>query len=380
MTAWRLEGDSVYLSDVCGHRYAMATPSILGGPAAWRGRDLLRQRDWIRPLSLAALDELDAAIATLRHRSTKLEGLNRSDFAFATLADELAATANELENGRGVVKLTGVPVERYDDTDLRRLFWGIGLNLGTPVYQNAHGEVMGLICDEGAEVGAKRGQMVDKDGGAFLSSRARAQSTQLLRWHTDRTDVVGLLCAGEAAEGGTSRVASAVAIHDEMVRRRPDLAAVLYDSIVRSRLGEEAGGVDETYALPVFGVHQGRFSSHYSRTYVEAAQNLSGVPTMRDDQWAALDLLAELGEELCFEMELKKGDIQLLNNHVIYHARGAFRDDPATGQIRRLYRLWLAMPNSRELPPGYDVLFGSRDAGAVRGGILQADNGRRAPA
>ncbi len=308
-----------------------------------------------------------------------MEDLTRSEFSFDHLAAELAEAADELENGRGVVKLTGVPVERYDDTDLRRLFWGVGLNLGTPVYQNAHGELMGLICDEGAGVGARRGQMVDKDGAAFLSSRARAQSTQLLRWHTDRTDVVGLLCAGQAAEGGTSRVASAVAIHDEMVRRRPDLAAVLYDDIVRSRLGEEAGGVDATYALPVFGVHHGRFSSHYSRTYVEAAQNLDGVPAMRDDQWAALDLLADLGEELCFEMELNKGDIQFLNNHVIYHARGAFRDDPATGRIRRLYRLWLAMPNSRELPPGYDILFGSRDAGAIRGGILQAENGRRTP-
>ncbi|MEM7120510.1 MAG: TauD/TfdA family dioxygenase [Pseudomonadota bacterium] len=357
----------------------MATPSILGGPAAWHGRDLMLERDWIRPLSPVALSELDDAVTALHRRPAVLQDLKRGDFAFTRLAIELAEAADELENGRGVVKLTGVPVERYDDADLRRLFWGLGLNLGTPVYQNAHGEVMGLICDEGAEVGAKRGQMVDRDGGTFLSSRARAQSTQLLRWHTDRTDVVGLLCAGEAAEGGTSRVASAVAIHDEMVRRRPDLAAVLYDDIMRSRLGEEAGGVDATYALPVFGVHEGRFSSHYSRTYVEAAQNLAGVPTMRDDQWAALDLLAELGEEMCFEMELKKGDIQFLNNHVIYHARGAFRDDPAAGQIRRLYRLWLAMPNSRELPPGYDVLFGSREAGAIRGGILQADDGRRAP-
>ncbi len=164
-----------------------------------------------------------------------------------------------------------------------------------------------------------------------------------------------------------------------MVRRRPDLAAVLYDDIVRSRLGEEEGGVDATYALPVFGVHDGKFSSHYSRTYIEAAQKLADVAPMRDDQWAALDLLAELGDELCFEMALEEGDIQFLNNHVIYHARGPFRDDPAAGKIRRLYRLWLAMPNSRALPPGYDVLFGSRDAGALRGGIRQADDGRRAP-
>jgi Taurine catabolism dioxygenase TauD, TfdA family len=357
----------------------MTTPNILGGPAAWRGSDLLAQRDWIRPLSQAAIDELDAAVTGLRGRDMPWDAVTRRDFPLDRLASELAEAAEELENGRGVVKLTGVPVDRYDDADLRRLFWGIGLYLGTPVYQSARGELMGLICDEGSEVGQIRGQLVDKNGQAFLSSRARAQSTQLLRWHTDRTDVVGLLCAGVAAQGGISRVASAVAIHDEMVRRRPDLAAALYGGIVRSRLGEEAGGGEATYDLPVFTVHNGRFASHYSRTYVEAAQKLPGVTPMSGDQWAALDLLAELGDELCFEMELDKGDIQLLNNHMIYHARGEFRDDPASGRIRRLYRLWLAMPNSRELPEAFEALFGTTRGGAVRGGILQAEDGRRTP-
>jgi hypothetical protein len=305
--------------------------------------------------------------------------MTRRDFPLDVLAHELVGAADELENGRGVVKLTGVPVDRYNDTDLRRLFWGIGLYLGTPVYQSAKGELMGLICDEGAQVGQTRGQMVDENGQAFLSSRARAQSTQLLRWHTDRTDVVGLLCTGEAAEGGTSRVTSAVAIHDEMVRRRPDLAALLYGDITRSRLGEESGGGETTYDLPVFTRHDGKFATHYSRTYVEAAQKLPGVTPMSDEQWAALDLLAELGDELCFEMDLNKGDIQLLNNHVVYHARGEFRDDPATGRIRRLYRLWLSMPNSRNLPESFEVLFGPTEGGVVRGGILQPEDGRRTP-
>jgi len=357
----------------------MTTPHILGGPAAWRGSDLLAQRDWIRPLSEAAIAELDRVVVTLRERAIPYQDVTRSDVAFDHMARELAIAAEELENGRGVVKLTGVPVDRYDDQDLRRLFWSIGLGLGTPVYQSARGELMGLICDEGTEVGKTRGQMVDKSGQAFLSSRARAQSTQLLRWHTDRTDVVGLLCAGVAAEGGISRVASAVAIHDEMVRRRPDLAAVLYGNITRSRLGEESGGGETTYDLPVFTVRDGKFASHYSRTYVEAAQNLPGVTPMTEQQWAALDLLAELGDELCFEMELNKGDIQLLNNHMIYHARGEFRDDPATGRIRRLYRLWLAMPNSRDLPDAFEVLFGPTIGGVTRGGILQPEDGSRTP-
>jgi len=36
-----------------------------------------------------------------------------------------------------------------------------------------------------------------------------------------------------------------------------------------------------------------------------------------------------------------------------------------------LYRLWLSMPNSRALPSGFEVLWGSIEAGALRGGIDQ---------
>jgi hypothetical protein len=54
------------------------------------------------------------------------------------------------------------------------------------------------------------GQLQNQDGSSFLSSYARAVSNGVLRFHTDRTDVVGLLCVGQAREGGLSKVASTV--------------------------------------------------------------------------------------------------------------------------------------------------------------------------
>jgi hypothetical protein len=72
-------------------------------------------------------------------------------------------------------------------------------------------------------------------------------------------------------------------------------------------------------------------------------------------------------------MEMRAGDLQLLNNHVVYHARSTYEDDPAPGRDRFLMRLWLSMPNSRALPPGYEALWGSIEPGALRGGIAQPD-------
>ncbi|MBM3584150.1 MAG: hypothetical protein FJX36_06875 [Alphaproteobacteria bacterium] len=87
-------------------------------------------------------------------------------------------------------------------------------------------------------------------------------------------------------------------VHKVMLERRPDLAALLYQPIWRSRLGEERSGETMIYPLPVFGVRDGCFTSHYSRTYVEAAQMLPDAARMADAQWEALDLLAALCDEL----------------------------------------------------------------------------------
>ena len=342
------------------------------GPAAWHGRDMARSTDWIRPISAAAVTELDAALAAVNARGLAWRDIRREDFPLRGFAAELAAVAHELEHGRGLVLLRGLPVERYSEDELRQLYWGIGTHLGEPRYQNAHGELIGEVRDELRVYGAVNQPGVAQPQGAPVTSRYKARSSGPLRFHTDRADVVALLCVRQARAGGVSKIVSSVAINNAILERRPDLHALLHQDYYRTREGEERGGDRSWYALPVFGVRAGRFTSQYSRTFVEAAQRIAGIPRMTAAQDEALDLLADVAEELCFEMELRAGDIQLLNNHVTYHARTAFVDDESSGRDRLLYRLWLSMPNSRALPPGFDVLWGSIEPGAPRGGIAQS--------
>ena len=351
----------------------MSTISVkpLTGPSAWHGRDLARSTDWIRPISAAAVAELDAALASVKARGLAWADIRREDFPLSGFGAELAAVAHELEHGPGLVLLRGLPVARYTEDELRQLYWGIGAHLGTPRYQNAHGELIGEVRDELRVYGAVNQPDVEQKTGAPVTSRYKARSSGPLRFHTDRADVVGLLCVRQARSGGVSKIVSSVAINNAILERRPDLHALLHQDYYRTREGEERGGDRRWYALPVFGVRDGRLTSQYSRTFVEAAQRIPEIPRMTAAQDEALDLLAEMAEELCFEMELRPGDIQLLNNHVTYHARTAFEDDEAAGRDRLLYRLWLSMPNSRALPPGFEVLWGSIEPGALRGGIAQ---------
>jgi hypothetical protein len=329
-------------------------------------------RRWLRDFPAEAVPEIDAALEGVRRRGLAWQEIRREDFPLPTLQPLLDDIADELEHGCGMVKLRGFPVARYDEEALRQIYFGLGTRLGTPVFQNRRGELMRAIRDEGGDVGQRYGQIEGKgDGRPFLSSYARTLTNGALRFHTDRTDVVALLCVRQARAGGISKICSSAAVHNAFLERRPDLLEVLYRDVWRSRLGEESDKAETVYPLPIFGVRDGRFTSHYSLTYIEAAELVPGVPKLTAAQREAIDMLMALAEELCFEMTLEPGDIQFLNSHVTYHGRTPFEDDRASGQDRLLLRLWLTMPNNRALPAGHEVLWGSVEAGGRRGGIGQ---------
>jgi Taurine catabolism dioxygenase TauD, TfdA family len=345
----------------------LGTP--IRGPMVWRGEDLARTTDWVRSLDPVEVDELDAALRAVQRRGLGWSRLTRHDFPIPRLARSLAEVSRELEDGRGLVLLRRVPVERYSEDELRIVYWGLGLHLGTPRYQNAQGELIGDVRDENRLYGMVR-EVDPARAGEARTSRNKARSAGPLRFHTDRTDVVTLLCVRPAARGGLSKVVSAPAVHNAILERRPDLHAQLCAPYHHSREGE-AGGRQRSYPMPIFGMRDGRFTSQYSRTFVENAQGLPGVPPLTAAQNEALDLWAEVCEELCYGMEMRAGDLQLLNNHVVYHARTTYEDDPRPDHDRFLMRLWLSMPNSRALPEGFEALWGSIEAGALRGGITQ---------
>ena len=332
------------------------------GPFAWHGEELERTDAWIHALSAPEIAEIEGAVREAKGRGKTLEEIAAGDFPLTTLSRTLRGIADELERGRGIKLLRGLPVDRWSEAETQLAIWGIGAHLGTAVSQSKNGEFLGRVTDVGVRLG---------------TATARGyRSNEHLRFHTDRCDVVALLCVRAARTGGLSRVVSSVAIHNEMLKRRPDLAEVLYRDFYHSRQGEEVAGEGKWFANPVFGVAEERFTSQYSRSFVESAQRFPEVPRLSAEQLEAIDLLAALGEELCHAMELRAGDLQLLNNHVTYHSRTGYEDWPEPERKRLLYRLWLSVPNSRALPKGYEVLWDRIEPGALRGGVPPA-SGRR---
>jgi len=132
----------------------------LTGPSVWKGDEIKNSRRWIRDLTPKHVEALDAALAAARGK--QWPEITRADFPLHALDDLLDDIRNELESGCGIMKLRGFPVANYSEDDLRKLYFGLGTHIGTPVYQNRSGELMRAIRDEGAHVGRTYGQTRDQ--------------------------------------------------------------------------------------------------------------------------------------------------------------------------------------------------------------------------
>jgi len=53
---------------------------------------------------------------------------------------------------------------------------------------------------------------------------------------------------------------------------------------------------------------------------------------------------------LMLSMDFQEGDVQLINNHILLHAREAYVDHPEPGRERHLLRMWIAVADERRRP------------------------------
>ena len=165
----------------------------------WSGaaRTSTENTDWIRPLSAAALAEIDAALRSVQRRGLQWRAVAKDDFPLPGLLRRAPARPTASSSGGAASRsCAGSPSSATATTSCGRIWSGIGAHLGAAVHQNAHGELIGEVRDEVRLYGEVVQPAVDKSHG--VTSRAKARSNGPLRWHTDRCDVVGLLCVRSA--------------------------------------------------------------------------------------------------------------------------------------------------------------------------------------
>lgn len=336
-------------------------------PAAWRSGDITRDTGWRYDLSGTEIKELDLAMRSTVAAGLEIIDIDRNSFHLPTFADRLQALCREVMDGRGFTQIRGIPVGDYTKEEAARIFFGIGAHIGSLRSQNAEGHVLGHVCDLGHDY---------MNDGNLRGYRAGGP----LKFHTDSVDLVALMCLRAAMEGGDSKLVSAATIHNEMLKRRPDLVPELYRPIHRDRRGEIPEGKDPWWIMPVFQWYNDNIYSHFSEVYVRSVERFAEVPRFTEAQSETFSLIAEIAEDPQNHIAIpfEPGDIQLVNNHTMLHGRYDYRDWDDPEMRRYLLRLWICPPNGRPLPPAYAERYGSIEIGD-RGGIVCPGTEFKAP-
>ncbi|MGH6619515.1 MAG: TauD/TfdA family dioxygenase [Alphaproteobacteria bacterium] len=296
------------------------------GSSAWKSRDLGAARSWVRSLTPRMAAEIEAAVRAVKAAGIPFNEIARADFPLRETADLLAESYDDLNAGRGFAVIGGFPAGRFGYDESLLAYGGLAAYLGRIVVQNYEGQLAVDVIDKGIPYDHK--------------SRGYS-SNKLLPFHTDGADYAGLLCLGEAAEGGLSLIASAAAIYNEILRTRPDHMETLLRGFYHHRRGQHDPGENplSPERVPVFSFRNGLLHCCYNRNPIEWAQK-EGV-ALSAAEVEALDHLDSLcaRPEYQLSMGLRKGDLQFINNYLILHSRTEYRDD-ATHR-RHLVRLWM---------------------------------------
>lgn len=303
--------------------------SPVGGPAAWHGPEMARRDDWIVVLSDA--DAAEIASAVERCRDTPLESIGREDFLLPNLSPRVREWADELQDGRGFLLLRGLPVERWGEERSSVAFWGLGHHLGLPGGQNPQEELLGHVRN------------YDEDAESPYVRKYRTAAN--IAYHCDLADVVGLLCLKTARRGGASRIASSVAAFDELLARRPDLVPRLFEPFLLDTRDEARNESMPWVPVQPCCFADGRLRTFYHSDYFRSVQRHAAAPRFTAAEKELLDLYEEIAmsPDFYLDMNFEPGDVQLISNHTILHARTGYEDWPEPERRRHLLRLWLSL-------------------------------------
>ncbi|PXW25713.1 TauD/TfdA family dioxygenase [Paraburkholderia caballeronis] len=311
-------------------------------PHAWRRADLLDHDRWKRRITAAEQREVIAALRHAQAANVPMLHWQTDDFPLDTLRGTLDEIASEVRDGAGLVLLQGLDIAGLTDEEVCMIYWGLGVYLGEPLGQNPKGDLLGHVFDQGREYGK-----IDVRG---------YETSAYLPYHTDRAELLGLMCLRQGLAGGLSSYVSAAQIYNIILAEHPEYLGLLYNGFYYIRREEALSGNGvSAQPLPVFGHQDGVVRCRYIRNQINAGADKRGIPLTPLER-EALDYLDSLTQrdDLRLDFMMAPGEIAFCNNLTTLHSRTSFVNGPEHQQQRHMLRLWLRFAN----PWPISALFG----------------------
>ena len=306
--------------------------SPVEGQDVWHGPAISKESDWIYHLGDADIKELRQALSQAVGSGKPMFDWVQSDFPLSNLKQKIEQWMEELNHGRGFKLLKGFPVMAHTKDECAKVYWGLGLYMGTTVSQNADGDLLTDIRDTG---------IAPEPGVRLYKTRAEQD------FHIDGSDVVGLFCLRPGKSGGISQIVSSSAIYNEVMRREPELIPVLYDRFPFDNHGQEKPGENPWFEMPICRMEEGRLRTFFIPWYIRGSQRFEKAPRLTSQQERCVELYESIANDPAFHLNIdfEPGDMQFLKNTAILHKRTEYEDWEDEDAKRHLLRLWLTAYN-----------------------------------
>ncbi|KAF2203003.1 Clavaminate synthase-like protein [Delitschia confertaspora ATCC 74209] len=298
-------------------------------PWVWTGSRFSDESSYVVQLQRSDILEIETALAFFKNTTDgSPANVSRATFPLPNLHGALERIAMNIHSGFGFNVIRGLDPKRYSSLDNVLIYLGITSYVAEKRgVQDSSGNMLIHVKDLGRVI---------PDSELRQSPYARNAQP----FHNDVCDILAMYVQEQAAEGGESYLASAAQIYNDIAAKRPDVIHVLADdSWIFDK--HKTPAYWNTRAL-LFNFDDKSPAFCFSRrpiTGSPTSPRSPGVPPMTEIQAEALDMVHFTGVKHQLSMRLQRGDIQLINNLAVFHARNGFRD--STAQRRHILRLWL---------------------------------------
>ena len=298
---------------------------------AWLSVDV-DPRSAIITLDDNAMEETRQIVTQVQNNPLPLYLRSPDQFDMPEWRRTMSAAREMLNSGLGFTIIDRLPMDNFDEEDMKTVFWVVGQVIGRTVAQKWDGTMLYDVSDTGQP----------------FSYGVRGSYTNVeLVFHTDNAfgaappEYVGLLCKYPALRGGISRFCSLYSVHNVMLRDHPQLLERLYRPMYFDRQAEHGPDRPKTAFAPFFAFDGKKLTARANVSLVRKGHDLAGVD-MDSELTDAIDAVQAVGNrsELWLELPIERGQLQYLNNIELGHYRSHFEDHPEPAKKRQLFRTW----------------------------------------
>lgn len=221
----------------------------------------------------------------------------------------------------------------HTDDELRELGRAVSTAVGTLLTQDAAGSLERDVFDRGGASGPKR----------------YSSSNQSAPMHTDGMHVpdqhvpeyFSLTCIHQAASGGELSFVHLADVLDAFGDVDRAFRVLSREYWFHTK-GVDPRGRDSVCRRVLEVGADGDYEIQYAREYIDLGHALPHAPDLDEEQRVVLARLDEIlaDRTLWHYYKLAQGDVALIDNRRVLHARSSFVDEPDR-PARRIMRLWI---------------------------------------